>query len=191
LPTAYIRIKVNAPSITDQDAVAARLMFEILSEELGDEIRTKRSLSYAVHAFLIEYHVGVGVLNASTSKPKETLVAINDVLQKMKSKDWTNEELAEYKTGFATSFYLTQETHASLASALGSALYFYGDANEHYELPRQLEKVTPADIKRLANRWLSDLRVGIIFGRSEFKDEWAQDLIKKNLSSAASTTPGG
>jgi predicted Zn-dependent peptidase len=178
LPTAYIRIKLNAPGINDKDAVATRLLYEILSEELGDEIRTKRSLSYAVHSFAIQYTLGVGVISASTSKPEQTLAAIKDVLAEIKAKTYSEEELAEFKHGFATSFYLSQETHASLASSLAAANFFYGNPNEYYDMPRRLEQVSPTDIKRLANLWLSNLRIGVISGRKQFKDEWALDLIK-------------
>ncbi len=182
LPTAYIRIKLNAPSLMDKDAVATRLLYEILSEELGDLIRTKRSLSYAVHSFVIQYTLGIGVLSASTSKPKETLEAINEVLQQIKTKTYTAEEVEEYKHIFATEYYLTQETHESLAGALSSAYHFFKDPNQHYELPRRLDTVTAEDIKRIANDTLNDLRVGVIFGRKSFEDAWAEDLIKKNLS---------
>ncbi len=184
LPTAYIRIKLNAPSVLDKDSVATKLLYEILSEELGDVIRTKRSLSYAVHAFAIQYSLGIGVLSASTSKPKETLEAMHEVLEQMKTKTYSSEEIEEYKHVFATNYYLTQETHASLAGALAGAWHFYKNPNEHYELPRKLDGVTAEDIKRLANDTLNDLRIGVIFGRKTFEDAWAQDLIKKNLSSA-------
>lgn len=184
LPTAYIRIKLNAPSILDKDAVATKLLYEILSEELGDLIRTKRSLSYAVHSFAIQYTLGIGVLSASTSKPKETLEAMHEVLEQLKTKTYSAEEIEEYKHVFATNYYLTQETHASLAGALSSAWHFFRNPNEHYELPRKLDKVTAEDIKRLANDTLNDLRVGVIYGRKAFEDAWAEELIKKNLSSA-------
>ncbi len=182
LPTAYIRIKFNAPGIRDGSATALRLLFEILSEELGEEIRTKRSLSYAVHAFLIDYSLGIGVINASTSKPEETLKAIAEVVDRVKAKDYSNEELLEYKRGFVTSYYLTQETHAAMAMTLGSSEFFFGDANEYYDLPRQLERVTPAEIKALAHKWLTNFRIGVIAGRKQFKDEWARDLIKSTAS---------
>ncbi len=185
LPTAFIRIKLNGPSVHDKDAVAAKLLYEILSEELGDEVRTKRSLSYAVGSFLLQYSLGVGVISASTSKPKETLEAIQVVLDTMKSKTFTDDDLDQYKRTFATNYYLTLESHASLAGALSSAKHFYGAAEELYDFPRKLDKVTPADIKRLSADVLSDLRVGVIYGRKEFEDAWAQDLIKKNMKGAS------
>ena len=181
LPTAYISIKLNAPSITSKDAVATRLLYEVLSETLENEIRTKRSLSYAVSSFVIQYSVGIGVISVSTSHPKETLAVIGDVLQKVKKATYTNEELAAYKHVFATSYYLTQETNASLAAALAQAHHFYGDANEYYEMPRRLDAVTPVDIKRLADEQFANLRIGVIDGRKDFEDKWALDLIKKNI----------
>jgi len=122
------------------------------------------------------------VINVSTSKPEATLAAIQDVLSTVKSKTYSDEELGEFKRGFATSYYLTQETHASLAGALAASEVFYGDFNEYYDMPRRLDKVTPADIKRLANKWLSNLRIGVIAGRQQFKDEWALDLIKQTAA---------
>ena len=86
LPTAFIRVKFNSPSVTDKDATATRFMYEILSEELGELIRTKRSLSYAVGAYVIQYTAGIGVISASTSKPKETLEAMHEVIAQLKSK---------------------------------------------------------------------------------------------------------
>lgn len=180
LPTAYIRIKVPAPSITDKDNVATRFMFEVLSEELGEEIRTKRSLSYAVHSFVIQYSLGIGVISCSTAKPKETLEALHAVINQMKNKTYGKEELDEYKHVFATSYYLTQETHLSMAKALGSSLNYYNSPNDVYDMPRKLDSVSPEDIRRLANQILGDFRVGIIFGKKDFKQEWATNFIKQN-----------
>jgi predicted Zn-dependent peptidase len=180
IPTAYIRAKLVAPSIRDKDAVAIRFLYEILSEELGEEVRTKRSLSYSVYSFVIQYDLGIGVIGASTSKPRETLAAITDVIKKLKTKTYSPEELEEYKHVFATSYFLTQETHGSLASALATAMHFYGSTDRLYDLPRLLDKVTPEDIKRLANENLVDMRLGVIFGREEFKDEWAKEFISQN-----------
>ena len=182
LPSAYLRIKMNAPGVRDDDAAASMLLYDILNEELGDEIRTRRSLSYAVHAQLIPYSIGIGVITASTSKPKETLTAIDEVVKTFKARTYSEQELEEFKHIFATHYYLAQETHASLAGSLAHSLVFRGDATDGYDLPKRLAKVTPADIKRLAAKWLSNLRLGVITGRGEFSDEWARNLILANLT---------
>src|SRR5690606_14571084 len=81
IPTAYIRIKFNSKSVTDREAVATNLMIKILDEELSEEIRTKRSLSYSVYSYALQFDMGLGVIGASTSKPEETLAAIGEVIE--------------------------------------------------------------------------------------------------------------
>lgn len=184
LPTAYIRIKFNAPGATDKDQVGAKLLFEIFSEELGEEVRTKRSLSYSVGSVLLPYNAGIGIIAASTSKPKETLTAIHDVIEAIKKRKYTDEELREYKNVFATSYFLTQETHDSLSGAIAGSLDYYGTFDALYDMPTKLDQITSADIQRLANRYLKDFRVAVIFGRKEFDDKWATDFVSQHQSIA-------
>lgn len=188
LPTAYIRMKFNAPGAKDKDQIGARLLFEILSEELGEEVRTKRSLSYSVGSAVLPYDIGIGIIAASTSKPKETLEAIHDVIKTVKNKKYTAEEIREYKNVFATNYFLTQETHASLSDAIASSVDYYGNTNALYEMPKKLDQITAADIHRLANKYLNDFRVGVIYGRADFKDEWATNFVKEHLAAAPAKT---
>jgi len=184
LPTAYIRMKFNAPGAKENDRVGAKLLFEILSEELSEEIRTRRSLSYSVGSGVLQHTVGIGIIAASTSKPKETLEAMHTVIEALKKKKYSDEEIREYKNVFATNYFLTQETHGSLSSAIASSLDYHGSVDELYEFPKHLEKVTSADINRLANQYLKDFRVGVIYGRKDFEDKWAKDFIAQHLASS-------
>lgn len=176
IPTAYILAKFDAPGALSKDLVAGMLMFEILDQELGEEIRTKRSLSYSVYTHALPYSIGIGMIGASTSKPKETLEAMKVVIKKFKEKTYSADELSEYKTTFSTHFFLTQETHASLAAAISRHFYFYKSVDPLYELPRLLDRVTAADIKRLANTVLTKMRAAVIFNRDKFKDEWIKEI---------------
>lgn len=180
LPTAYLRIKFPVPAMTHKDGVGTRFLFEILSEELGEEIRTKRSLSYAVHAFPIQYSRGIGVISVSTAKLKETLEALQTVINQVKNKTYSREELDEYRNIFATNYYLTQETHHSLADALAVFQQYFGDASQLYDLPRELDRVSPEDIRRLANEYLGNFRIGVIYGKKQFENQWLKDFIDKN-----------
>lgn len=182
IPTAYMSIKMNAPAISAKDYLDARLMFHILSEELGEEIRTKRSLSYSIYAYMINYSVGIGVIGATTSKPKETLEAIHQVLHKIKSRTYSKKEIEDYKTVFATRYFLTLEEHSSLAGALSRTGHYFGDAGHLYRMPRDLEAINPARIQSAARRYLRDFRVGVIFSKDKFKQKWADDLVKRHPS---------
>lgn len=176
IPTAYIRLKFNAPSATSTDAEAADVMFEILSEKLHEEIRTKRSLSYAIHAGSIQYSQGIGMIAASTSKPRETLEVIADVIRKLRDKGVTQDELNEYRNTFTTSYYLTMETHDSLAGALSTSQAYFNDATRLYEIPAKLSAVTPADIQRVAKSVLTNIRGGVVFDKDKFLTSWFEPI---------------
>ena len=176
IPTAYIRMKFNAPSATSIDAPAAEVMFEILSEKLHEEVRTKRSLSYSVHASTIQYNQGIGMIAASTSKPRETIETIAAVIRDMRDKVISQEELNEYRNSFTTGYYLTMETQDQLAGALSSSQAYFNDATRIYDLPAKLESVTPADIQRLAKETLKNFRVGVVYDKDKFMNAWMAPL---------------
>lgn len=176
IPTAYIRMKFNAPSATSIDAPAAEVMFEILSEKLHEEVRTKRSLSYSVHASTIQYNQGIGMIAASTSKPRETIETIAAVIRDMREKVISQEELNEYRNSFTTGYYLTMETQDQLAGALSSSQAYFNDATRIYDLPAKLESVTPADIQRLAKETLKNFRVGVVYDKDKFMNDWMAPL---------------
>lgn len=178
IPTAYVRAKFNAPGAASPDAAASKVLFEIMSEELQEEVRTKRSLSYAIGAMTLQLQEGIGVVSASTSKPKETIETINEVLRKIKDKAYTDAKLAEYKNVFTTTYYLTLETHDNLAAALSTTQYHLGSALELYQLPTRIQAVTTADVQRIAREILKQMRIGVIYDKDKFKPEWIEPITK-------------
>lgn len=178
IPTAYIRAKFNAPGASSKDAAASRVLFEIMSEELHEDIRTKRSLSYAIGAMTLQLEEGIGVVSASTSKPRETIDAMHTVLKRIRDTTFTEAKLAEYKNVFTTTYYLTLETHDSLASALSHALFHLGAADRLYELPMRIQAVTSADVQRIARDILKHMRVGVIYDKDKFMPEWVDPITK-------------
>lgn len=176
IPTAYIRLKFNAPSITAKDAAAADIMFEMLSERLQEEIRTKRSLSYAVYAGTIQYSQGIGVISVSTSKPKETIDAMASVIKTFKERGVTQDELNEQRNVFTTSYFLTLESQGSLAGALSSFQNYFGDARQLFNLPNRLSAVTPTDVARVAKDNLRNFRVGVVYDKEKFDPKWLKQI---------------
>jgi zinc protease len=186
IPTAYIKIKFNGLPANHKDEVATNFMIKVFDEELSEEIRTKRSLSYSVFSMMLQYEQGIGVISASTSKPKETLEAIQQVIQKMKSKTYTPTELEEHKTVYATNYFLTQETHQALAGAIASTYFYKNDLNYLFEMPRKLDQVTADDVKRLANELLVNMRVGVVYDKKKYKADWAKKLVAQTKAKKTS-----
>jgi predicted Zn-dependent peptidase len=182
IPTAYISIKTVLPGTMDDLEPSLRLLFAILSDELFEEVRTKRSLSYSVYAHVIMHQMGVGMIGASTSQPKETLDAIMDVIHKIKTRPYTDQQLVDFKTRFVTKYFLTLEAHDSLSDALIKNVLYRGHADRLYEMPRILERVTPKDIMQLADKYLTGFRIGVIYDKKKFKTTWANDTIARSLN---------
>ncbi|MEY4631072.1 MAG: hypothetical protein RIQ81_1192 [Pseudomonadota bacterium] len=179
IPTAYIRFKFPAVAAAAKDSVASRLLFEILSEELWDEVRTRRSLSYGVGAAQVQYRMGIGSISVSTSKPQEALDAIAGVVQRVKSKKFAKADLDRFKVVFSTSYFATQETHGSLAGALLTSWQYFGTTDRLYDLPAELDRVTPEDIQRIAGDVLKQMRVGVVYSKAKFNAAWVNAFNEK------------
>ena len=180
IPTAYIRIKFNTPGKHENNAPAAELMLRILSEELGNEIRTKRSLSYAIYAYGIQYHIGIGLIAASTSNPKETIEAIHQVIQKIKEKPYSKKEIANFKTEYTTRYFLTLEEHKTLGSALSDHFLYHRDPLNLYRYPEKIDAITAKDIQTAARSYLKNFRIGVIYDETKFQKKWAVKFINEN-----------
>lgn len=178
IPTAYIRAKFNAPGASSKDAAASRVLFEIMSEELHEEVRTKKSLSYAIGAMTLQLSQGIGVVSATTSKPRETIETIAQVLRRIKDTVYSEKKLAEYKNVFTTTYYLTLETHDNLAGALSNAQFHLGSASSLYDLPAKIHAVTATDVQRLARDLLRQMRIGVIYDKEKFMPEWTDPITK-------------
>jgi zinc protease len=178
IPTAYVRAKFSLPPYGSPDDAAVNLLIRILSEELESEVRTKRSLSYAVYSQQVALAMGIGVIHASTSRPKETLEAIAPVVKKLREKKLSKEDLERHKTVFATGYFLTLEEHSSLASSLAASYLYNGNVERLYQMPRELEKVTPEDIQRVAKKYLKDFRLGVVYKEKSFQKPWADAFLK-------------
>lgn len=168
IPTGYLRVKFNAPGVSSPERTAFGFMMKILDEELAEEVRTKRGLSYSVYGYYLPYSTGLALISASTSKPHETLVAINDVVDKMKNTLITPSKLEEFKTVYSTNYFLTLETHGSLASALASHRHYDNDAEAFYRRVAKLSKVTPEQIRDLARRYLKNGRLAVLYHKDKY-----------------------
>lgn len=172
LPTSWIRLKFNFTPLKSPDLLAGALMLDILNERLGEEVRTKRSLSYSTHAHKIQYEIGIGTITSTTAKPQETLKVIHDVITEMRTKEYTAEEIEEYKVSFVTDYFRGLETHGSITSQLAYYKAAMGSTDYVYEFPKILADVTSSDVKRVANQFLKNFRCAVVYSKDKFKEEW-------------------
>jgi zinc protease len=181
VPNAYVHMKFNIPGVASAEAPATQLMLSVLSERLFEELRTKRSLSYSAYAYPRFYSVGIGVMGSSTSNPRATMEGIAAMVARMRREPLGQEELWQYKMGFATSYFQTQESHASLAQALMGSFFDWGSTDALYDFPRRVEALTPEDVRRSAERYLKDFRMGLIASPAEADRAWFERFLREKF----------
>lgn len=123
IATNYIRGVMSAPFANEPEGIAYRVGISIMGDRYFEELRTKRSLSYAPAAFYAQAAVTnpYGVIYISTIDPKQSMQVMVDELNKIKTQGFTEKELRDKKEEFLTGYYLTLESTANLADALGVA----------------------------------------------------------------------
>jgi zinc protease len=181
LPNAYIRIKTNSPSRDSIDSLRASFVMNILSDKLWEELRTKRSLTYAVHSYSIPFTAGLAVLSVSTAKPKESLEAMDEVITSFKNTVLTKEEVDEFKPKFATTYFMRQETNGSIAGTIAGNYFYHNSLDRVFDYPTLLGAITPDDVKRIANEILKNFRVGVIYHQDKMKKAWVDSFVQKHI----------
>ncbi len=172
-----MRIKFNSVPVDSKDMTAARVLFRILDYKLNEEVRTKRSLSYGIYAQPIFYSIGIGMLIATTSQPKETLDVVATTIKDFLKKPLSQDEVEEYKNIYETAYFLTLEEHSSLCNALGSHLIYKNEINSFYDFPRQLEIINAEELHTLAKKLLKDFRMGVVYKESKFDPKWSSGFL--------------
>jgi predicted Zn-dependent peptidase len=97
-------------------------------------------------------------------KPEEMATAIHEEIQKIKTQDISDDELKMIKTRAKANLIRGLGDNAGLAFQLGMAQARYDDWRELFRQVDRIEKITKADIRRVANETFKDNNrtVGII-----------------------------
>jgi zinc protease len=142
------------PAATSPDYVALRVASAVLSGRLFTEVRSRRNLSYAVEAPFFERAYGVGGLYVTTVSPNEVLRIMRRELTVLQNETVDPAGLLRLEQQFITEYYLKNETNADQANVLARAELYQGDFRLADKFMESLLKVTPEDVRRVANQYL-------------------------------------
>lgn len=157
-----VQLVVGFPgvSVTDKDYYAAQVFATILgggmSSRLFQEIRERRGLAYSVAAFIAGYQeCGVLAMTAGTTVEHlaELTGALREVLASMQD-GIGEQELLRAKNQLKANVVMTRESTGSIAEWIARHILQYGKYRTAEELLAEIEKVTSADMVRLASNCL-------------------------------------
>ena len=162
LPTNYIQGTYAAPSLTSPDIYAMRVATAILRNRLFEEVRMKRSLSYAPDAFLNEFAANSGGIYVTAVDANQAMQVMLNEISKLQSENVSAEEIKAQAQSFLTGHYLDQETNAAQAGELAKYELVGGGWRNSGVLLDRLRAVTPQDVRRVANTYMRNLQFIVV-----------------------------
>ena len=162
LPTNYLLGYAPGPAATDPDYTALRVATAVLSGRLFTEVRSRRNLSYAVESPFLERGNAISGLYVTTVDPNQVLRLMRRELTTLQTETVDPVGLKRLEQQFITEYYLKNETNADQANFLARAALYQGDYAAADRFMDALRRVTPDDVRRVAQRYLKDFRFAYV-----------------------------
>ena len=128
-----------------------------MSSRLFQEIREKRGLAYSVYSYAQQF-AGSGQIGfyagCNPSKAIEVVNIIQEVLADVADNGMSHEEIERAKGAVRGSLVLSQEDSGSRMSRIGKSEIVYGEIMGFDEILKAVARVTPEDIRVIANEFL-------------------------------------
>lgn len=172
------------------DYYALAVMNEVLgggfSGRLMNELRSKRGLTYGVGGGVgADWdHPGLFQLEMATKSGTtlESIEALRGEIDKLVSKPFTAAELSLAKESILNAFVFTRDSREKVLNQ-AVRLEFYSFPADYYQnYPANIEKVTAADLERVAKKYVKPEQVAVLVVGNE-KD------FEKPLSTLGTVTP--
>ncbi|WP_445946806.1 M16 family metallopeptidase [Shewanella sp.] len=169
--TPNVMLAYHVPATSDEDYYALDLLNSILSQ--GNSSRFYKSLvdkqvALAAETYLpmsfdpnLFYILGVANQGVDAQVLEKAMITQINLIS---TEGVSQAELEKVKNIKLMEFYQTMETINGKANTLGTYELYFGSFNKLFNAPEAYNKVTPADIKRVAAKYLvkSNRTVGVL-----------------------------
>ncbi|HUQ99505.1 MAG TPA: pitrilysin family protein [Gemmatimonadaceae bacterium] len=162
LPTNYILGYYSGPLASGADYQALRVATSVLTGRMFAEIRTRRNLTYDVHAPFVDRAATVGGLYVSTVSPDTTMKLMRAAINDLQQGSLDPEGLKQLEEQFITEYFLDNETNAAQADFLARSQLYEGDYREAEHFVDQLKNVTPEAVQRVARKYMKNFRFAYV-----------------------------
>jgi zinc protease len=169
LPTNYITGYYPAPRFGTDESYAMILAESILRYRLFEEVRTKRSLSYAPGAGLGQVFSNFGNIYVTAVKPETTVTVMLNEVKKLQNEPVSEKALNDQRNVYLTGYYLNTETNGSQADLL--ARYELSGAG-YLKAEKYLESmrnVTPEAIQKVCQKYMHNLQFVLLGNPAELR----------------------
>ncbi len=162
LPTNYIQGTYSAPQRGTTDGYTMLIANSILRDRVWEEVRTKRSLSYAPSTRYVNNFSNYGAIYVTAIDPDTTIKVMINELERLKNEPISDKELTNKVRQFITFYYMGNETNQAQANALAWYELAGIGYNEVNEFLTYVNKVTSKDIQDVAQKYMKNLQFVLI-----------------------------
>ncbi|MBK9214817.1 MAG: insulinase family protein [Chloracidobacterium sp.] len=162
IPTNYIQGIFSAPPLSSTDMFAMTVATEILKSRVFEEVRNRRSLSYAPDAFLREQGVNIGGIYVTAVDANQAIRVMLGEIARLKAEPISETELEGIAGFYLTSHYLEQETNAAQAATLARYELIGGGWRRSFDLLEGVRNVTAEDVTAVANKYIGNIRFAFV-----------------------------
>jgi predicted Zn-dependent peptidase len=156
---AHVALGLHGLPLQHADRYAQTLLSVLLGEEMSSrlalELREKRALAYDVHSYCSYFHdAGAFIMYAGVDPAKtvEALKALLHELARLRDEPIPEEELARAKALAKGRMLLRMEDTRAVSDWLGGQELLTGRIRSVDETSTLIDAVTPADLRRIAQR---------------------------------------
>jgi predicted Zn-dependent peptidase len=162
LRTSYVLGYFKAPPPGHPDYAAARMAAAFLSDDLFEQIRTKRRLAYAVSVGVSVRRSNVGYVYISTRKPNEAVSVAIERIEKMTERGISEEDLVEMQQVFVTRRLMKLQTQSAQAKLLARAQLTAGGYKWAERSLEELRRVTPSQVQDALRRYVKNIQFVVV-----------------------------
>ena len=155
--TNYIQGITGAPLPGTPDYNAFVLAMRIFSMRHFIEVRSKNGLSYAPGSWFSQGKTPYANFFVTTTDPDKYIAVARNLIDKVKSEGFTQEELKNEKTGYLTGLYYRQETNEEQAYALATNEVVHNNWRRSVEIKNDINKVTLQQANNAFKKYISNI----------------------------------
>lgn len=157
LATNYIEGIASGPLPGTPDYNAFVLAMRIFYDKHFLEVRTNHGLSYAPQVRFTGGLTPYSVIYVTTTDPNKYIAVARSLMDSMKKKGFTEDELKNMKATYATRVYAQQETNTAEAAALAANEVIHGNWKRANSIKDEMKKVTVADLNRVFKNYVTNI----------------------------------
>ena len=155
LRTNYIKGTFEAPSIGKEDYFPMRVAVTILRNRLFQEVRQKRSLSYAPGATMGSLGANSGNIYVTAVDANRTMSVMLNEVRRIRDEKVSENDIINVVGGFLTDYYTKAQRNVAQANNLAKFELLGGGWENSFEYFAGLQKVTPDTVQAASRKVLS------------------------------------